>query len=420
MIIPIVIAAFNRDHTLVRLLSSLAKGKYQNPVKLIISIDGGGPDSVKSIANDFTWEFGPKQVIEQPENLGLRRHILACGHLATEYDGIILLEDDLYVSPWFYDYALAALEFYRNCTSICGISLYSYRFNETSLLPFIPLNDASHAYFMQVPCSWGQAWLKEHWSAFESWYSTNLENEYNDDPTLPANIVYWPATSWKKYFVKYMVEHDKYFVYPTCSYATNFGDKGQHHTGSNLFQVPIQLGRIENYIFNSFEASWAKYDACSELRPECLNALAGGLINEEFSVDLHGTKRIESLTGEYVLTTKKCRSYISSFGRYMLPVEMNVINQISGNDIYLTRVDQIEDYGSIHEFIFERATNIQNQQYYLNTDTFHYSLLHRAENKINVLYQEVQLLQASLTWRLTAPIRKFMALFAKKPRHKNV
>jgi len=122
-------------------------------------------------------------------------------------------------------------------------------------VPFIPLNDASHAYFMQVPCSWGQAWLKEHWSAFESWYSTNLENEYNDDPTLPANIVYWPATSWKKYFFKYMVEHDKYFVYPTCSYATNFGDKGQHHTGSNLFQVPIQLGRIENYIFNSFEAS---------------------------------------------------------------------------------------------------------------------------------------------------------------------
>ncbi len=150
---------------------------------------------------------------------------------------------------------------------------------------------------------------------------------------------------------------------------------------------------------------------------ECIGS---GLINEEFSVDLQGLQRIEMFDREYVLIPKNVDLTLVRFGRYMLPVEMNVINQLSGNDIYLTRVDQIEDYGSIHEFIFERATNIQNQQYYLNTDTFHYSLLHRAENKINVLYQEVQLLQASLTWRLTAPIRKFMALFAKKPRHKNV
>jgi glycosyltransferase involved in cell wall biosynthesis len=424
MKIPIVIAAYNRDHTLTRLLSSLAKAHYSEPVKLIISIDGGGPESVKTVARDFSWQFGPKEIIEHPENMGLRRHILFCGGLSQQYDGIVLLEDDLYVSPWFYDYTISALKFYEDCPSVCGVSLYSYRYNETSLLPFIPLNDGSHTYFMQVPCSWGQAWLKEHWSAFENWYVDHCDLDYNDDPALPPNIVSWPATSWKKYFFKYMVELGKFFVYPAGSYTTNFGDKGQHHQGSHLYQVPLMVGKAATYVFKRFEQSLIKYDAWSELIPECLNELADSAIDCDFSVDLHGTKGRESLSGEYVLTSKQCKSYLTSFGRSMLPVEMNIINQISGSDIYLARTDQLVDYGNINDYIFERATDIQNQQYYCTTDSFHYSLLHRAQNKVNDLYQQGQIIEsayrestrllesfyASLSWRITAPLRKLLDL----------
>ena len=436
MNIPIVIAAYNRENTLFRLLLSIAKANYVTPVKLIISIDGGGSENVKIVARKFEWEFGPKEIIEHSENFGLRRHILLCGGLSKLYDGIILLEDDLYVSPWFYQYASAALKFYQYCSSICGISLYSYRYNETSMLPFIPLNDASNTFFMQVPCSWGQAWLKEHWDCFAKWYISNNDN-FSDDVMLPGNIAFWPETSWKKYFFKYMIEKDLYFVYPFWSYTTNFGDKGQHHCGSNLFQVPIVLEKISKLVFKRFEESLIKYDAWCELLPECLNYLSNGVFNLNFSVDLHGTKRKENLPNEYVLTAKKSNSCIQTFGRQMLPVEMNIINKICGNDIYLTAIDQIKDYGNINDSIFERAIDITTQQYYYTMESFHHTLLNRAlarneEQRMEelerykklfernqdleqenlrryqlelALRQSIKQLLTSMSWRVTSPLR---------------
>ena len=108
--IPIVIAAYNRLEPLTRLLQSLAKAVYPLDVKLIISIDGGGGNqTIIDTANRFEWKHGEKQVIVHDVNLGLRKHILKCGELTKYYDGIVLLEDDLYVSPYFYTYNVRIL-----------------------------------------------------------------------------------------------------------------------------------------------------------------------------------------------------------------------------------------------------------------------------------------------------------------------
>jgi len=427
--IPIVVAAYNRALCLQRLLSSLSNAHYSNLVKLIISIDGGGPDNVKAVANDFHWEFGPKEVIEHKENLGLRKHILSCGQLSSQYDGIILLEDDLYVSSWFYQYAIAALEFYKECQEICGVSLYSYQYNETALLPFKPLNDGSDAYFMQLPCSWGQAWLKEHWVAFSAWYDLNSGSSFQDDSSLPANIAFWPDTSWKKYFLKYMVENHKFFVYPRNSHTTNFGDKGQHHQGTNVFQVPLVCGDTGNYRFKEFDKCLVKYDVFCELIPECLGRLSGGTLPKDLSVDLYGSKRKENLTGEYVITPKQCRSYQESFCRQMQPQELNIINRIAGVDLFLARTDQLEECGDIHQYIHARASSEAAHRYYFNTDDVHYAHLRDVESRLEqaervigsnrdlLTYSqqtEAQLreveaqraaLESSLSWRLTKPLR---------------
>jgi glycosyltransferase involved in cell wall biosynthesis len=435
---PIVIAAYNRDHTLTRLLSSLAKAHYSDPVKLIISIDGGGPDSVKSVAREFEWKFGSKEVIEHPENLGLRRHILFCGGLSQQYDGIILLEDDLYVSRWFYQYTIAALDFYRECKEICGVSLYSYQYNETALFPFKPLNDGSDVYFMQLPCSWGQAWLKEHWAGFKTWYDPNAGSTLQDDPTLPSNIAFWPETSWKKYFLKYMAENRKFFVYPRDSYTTNFGDMGQHHLGTNVFQVPLVCGVTGNYRFMEFDECLVKYDVFCEMLPDCLVRLSGEPLPDDLSVDLYGSKRRENLSTEYVITSKKCNSYIKSFGKRMFPAELNIINQISGNDLFLTRVDQVELARDINGFICGKAIDISEQKYYFHTDDIHYSRLRNLESKLDEAEQNIRMLssaselsqklqrievmltdsqarlqavESSRLWRLTAPLRKVLDVF---------
>jgi len=107
----------------------------------------------------------------------------------------------------------------------------------------------------------------------------------------------------------------------------------------------------------------------------------------------------------------------------MLPIEMNVINQISGNDIYLARIEQIEDYGAIDDYIIERARKFENLTYYCATSAFEGSFYNFAQYKIKGLYHQGRLIQGalrvtslllksiynSLSWHLTNILQKLFA-----------
>jgi len=99
--IPVIVVAYDRPEPLKRLLRSINKAIYEHPVKLIISVDYKKNNDVIGVVNDFDWGHGSKEIIEHEKNLGLREHILFCGDLVRDYDGVIILEDDLYVSPFF-------------------------------------------------------------------------------------------------------------------------------------------------------------------------------------------------------------------------------------------------------------------------------------------------------------------------------
>ena len=136
MNIPIVVAAFNRPIALQRVLKSLESIQYNTPVKLYISIDGQGPDEVYNIAENFNWKAGDKEIIHHQENLGLRKHIISCGDLALQHEGIIILEDDLFVSRNFIIILLNAPTYKNEQNG--GYSLYSHKFNETAQFAFYP------------------------------------------------------------------------------------------------------------------------------------------------------------------------------------------------------------------------------------------------------------------------------------------
>jgi hypothetical protein len=155
----IVVVAYNRPVSLKRLLSSLEKSRSIENAKLIISIDNQEPRNfnVKEIAEEFHWPFGEKEVIYQKQRLGLRKHILQCGDLAKKYGSVIILEDDLFVSPVFYEYTIDALKYYDNDENIAGISLYNPPIHDLCSNPFRPIQNESDVYFMQFPSSLGQA-----------------------------------------------------------------------------------------------------------------------------------------------------------------------------------------------------------------------------------------------------------------------
>ncbi|WP_221391330.1 glycosyltransferase family A protein [Dyadobacter sp. NIV53] len=285
----IAVVTYNRPVSLKRLLSSLERAQYPvNGIELIISIDYQDSDShqeVVEIANAFEWKHGNKTVIPHVANLGLRKHVLLCGNMSATYGSLIMLEDDVFVSPQFYNYSLQMLTAYGNEDYIAGISLYKHEWNVNSARPFIASNNGFDIFFMQFAQSWGQCWTSAMWKKFHDWYIQN-EQELVSQDEIPAFVTSWPKSSWLKYFITYVVKTDKYFVYPQVSLSTNFSDAGTHNKINNTkYQVPLQTSFL-NYKTPSLKEA-VKYDAFFE-RKEM--GIMISVQDSELLVNLYGTK----------------------------------------------------------------------------------------------------------------------------------
>lgn len=379
--IAIVIAGFNRPHSLSRLFRSLQQADYNNynDISLIVSIDYSGNNECYKLAEDFVWEHGKKTIIKHPENLKLKNHIVKCGDLTSDHDAVIMLEDDLFVSPQFYDYAQQAYSFYKNDPSLAGIGLYNYRYNEFALCPFEALTDGHDNYFMQVPCSCGQLWLKEQWQEFRAYLQTETEDE--EELFMPQAALNWPVkTSWKRSFFKYMVKNDKYFVYPRISLATNFGDIGEHYADSvYVWQTPLLYGR-KNHKFSLFSESSCRYDSFFELEERAYNKISKKNISICF--DLNGTKPLDKITSEYLVSSKYCSKPESNYLPALYPYECNILNEVKG------------DIGVNACFSFGKTSSFSDKRIFdrLNVDvsrTFFYPGYLAAAAK-NEVYQTVQ------------------------------
>lgn len=328
--IAIIVVGYNRPDSMKRILQSLAEATYNyTDIVLRISIDHGGNEEVIKVAENFEWTYGKKKVVYHPERLGLRNHIIFCGDLTEEYGAVMILEDDLYVSPDFYNYAMQALEKYGNHPQIAGISLNTRKELLESPYPFYPLHTGYDVYFQQFASSWGQVWNLRMWKDFKSWYEQNqtLPQSVN----VPLTILHYPDTSWAKYYQTYVVERNKYYVFSYDSLTTNFGDAGEHFNhDSSAFQSVLFYGTKE-YRMPEFEDG-VKYDIYGE--PIGLGETLG-ISDEDLTCDFWGRKQ-EGAYKKYLLTCCK-RPYLSvrKFSMCMKPLELNIMKGIKGNEIYL-------------------------------------------------------------------------------------
>ena len=278
----------------------------------------------------FDWPFGKKSVDYQVSNLGLRKHIIKCMNHVKDYNGLIMLEDDLLVSPQFYNYTINALDFTKNDDTIAGISLYKHEFNVHKTRNFQNVIDGYDNWFFQFASSWGQAWAKKHINDFLEWYRT--EPELNHLIEIPKYVREWSEKSWLKYFIAYTIIFEKFFFYPSQSYSTNFGDQGSHmHSNSNRYQVPLDMAKNRTFNFTYIHNSQAIYDSFFE--SACLHPFLK-LDKRELTVDLYGYKEVYSTP--YLLTTKRLDfEILKSFGKELKPHELNIIYNVAGNDIFL-------------------------------------------------------------------------------------
>ena len=363
----IVTIGYNRPDSLKRLLGSIAAASYPEGVSvpLVISIDKSETDEVIGVAEDFSWEYGEKIILKRNPRMGLRNHVLACGDLTHEYGSIIVLEDDLYVSPAFYDYAVKALDFTEGDERVGSISLYNHLFNVHVRRSFAAVDDGYDNWYLQLASSWGQAYSRKQWDAFKIWYDNHLKADLART-NVPANVSGWSDKSWLKYYIAYLIDMDRFTFYPRISYTTNFGDVGSHAVKSDCdLQVPLSGAKGRQHLsFSRLEDSTAVYDSFFE-NTRLGESVIKQLITEESTVagsavalnvaegsnlrneacriitDLYGYKPVEAMLKEdkdirYVLSSKALPyKIVKSYARAMRPIDENIRCDIPGNDFYL-------------------------------------------------------------------------------------
>ncbi len=334
MKIAVVAVGYNRPDSMKRLLKSILNADYQgDTVDLVISLDKGARQAeLAEIGEKIQWPYGEKIVRVFPERQGLRPHILQCGDLTNEdYDAVVVLEDDLLVSPGFYAYCKQMIAFYDNDERIAGISLYKHRFHQGVRRPFEPEENAYDVFFMQMAQSWGQCWTTRMWKNFRSWYADN-HGDIVASASFPCYISRWDNASWLKYYNKYVVEHDLYYVFPYRSLTTNHTDVGQHSSVSNNdFQVPL-LSMPMEYRCAPVDVG-VKYDVFFEridLQAEYLSKYQGKIM-----LDLMGTR--SHFDGVDVLVSVQQLPYkvLDELQLRYRPVEVNVSLPNPGKGIFV-------------------------------------------------------------------------------------
>lgn len=333
----IVIIGYSNVEGIKRLLSSLDRVNFnQDELLLIFSVDYSGNNSVAELAYNYDWKHGNKVVKAYNKNLGLRTHILKCGDYLEEFDldALIVLEDDIFLSPNAYHYSLETVNHYRNDMKIAGISLYKHEFNINAKHPFIALDDGYDTYFMQYAQSWGQIWLRNQWKEFKKWYELESWNKL-DQRIVPDNLKKW-QNSWLKYHIMYCIDTDSYFVYPRISQTSDFSDAGVHGTRQNTdMQVSLDYANDRLWRFASLSESKAVYDAFFQ------NKYIIKLLEiDNVLIDYYGIREMIPST-KYLLSTKALNyKTIKSWALQLRPIEANIINNIDGNDIFLYDLSQ--------------------------------------------------------------------------------
>lgn len=258
---PIALFVYNRLWHTQQTLEALKKNTLAKESELFIFSDApkdkGAEDGVKKIREYIkTIEgFNKVTIIEGSKNLGLSKAIISgVTHLVARYGKIIVLEDDLIVSPFFLKFMNDALSFYENEEKVISISGYMYPIN---------IKD-QETLFLRIPESWGWATWKRAWDLFEPdgkklldelrakkmLRKLNLDSAFDYAKMLRQQIE-GKRDSWVIRWTAKAFLHESLSLYPSRSLVRNIGFD---NTGTNcgfvngyeteLFQDPVYVNSI--------------------------------------------------------------------------------------------------------------------------------------------------------------------------------
>ena len=162
---PIVVFTYNRPEHTLRTLNALLMNPLANESDIIIYSDSArtashnkAVDEVRNYLSEITG-FRSIKVIHRDKNFGLSESIIqGVTEVLQQSEKVIVLEDDMVVSPYFLEYMNEALEQFVDDDRV--ISVHGYVYPVDIELP--------EAFFLQGADCWGWATWRRGWALFNS------------------------------------------------------------------------------------------------------------------------------------------------------------------------------------------------------------------------------------------------------------
>ena len=245
---PIVLFVYNRPNHALRLLESLAKCKLSDQSELFIFADGPEDDApetdiekikeVRSLIRSRQWCM-KVHIHESENNLGLADSIIhGVTQIIQQFGKIIVIEDDLILSPGFLEYLNEALKIYDEDERVMHISAYMYPIKKN--LPA--------TFFLNTTSCWGWATWSRAWKYFNPSAEELLKqlnqsgrlNEYTFESSAPFyDHLQWNVNgqlkTWAiKWYTSVFLQNG-FCLHPFPSLVRNSGNDGSGTHGS----VPV-------------------------------------------------------------------------------------------------------------------------------------------------------------------------------------
>ncbi len=175
----IAVIGFKRPKHIQETLYALSQNYSIDKAPLYIFIDGARDDpkekqlvqQTQETSKAFPWK-GKKIIHASPHNKGLQNAVRhAIDITLTDYKSIIVVEDDIVTSPYFYNFISAGLTQYENNQSIGAICGHVYSISRKIFNPHSP-------FFLKHFCCWGWATWRDRWNSL-CWDAQKLNQSLN-------------------------------------------------------------------------------------------------------------------------------------------------------------------------------------------------------------------------------------------------
>jgi hypothetical protein len=259
---PVALFAYARVNHLRKAVNSLLTNAECEDTSLYVFCDG--PKSWKDkTQTDAVCEYVEKIVgfasvkrIYRDHNLGLAQSIISgVTEILSMHDSVIVMEDDLVVSPYFLKFMNEGLRQYRDNEQVASIHGYCFPVSET--LP--------ETFFLRGADCWAWASWSRAWKRFEpdgekllaELKQKKLLNRFDFDGAYPnvkmlKDQIAGKNESWAIRWHAACFIAEMLTLYPGKSLVKNIGndDSGTHSTWTDYFQteltmLPVQVKAID-------------------------------------------------------------------------------------------------------------------------------------------------------------------------------